>query len=185
MDPPSIVSSMIRLHSLVIVTMILSACSGRPLRTFSPDDPLQPDLYVKRVTYRALGPTQGTRTRATSLQIRYEFRIQVGNIGNAGFAEPFTISLTTQLNDYETHQYGKHVLVNEALAPIQPGQDQTFVLTADIEYPRPPFPAFLPMRIYLNTEGLQTTTALTIRKIPEHDYRNNVYELSLRTIQRL
>ncbi|MEP0822672.1 MAG: hypothetical protein HRF44_07465 [Ignavibacterium sp.] len=176
---------MVRFFPFAIAALILSACSGKPLRTFSPDDPLQPDLYIKRVTYRALGSAQGTRTRATSLQIRYEFRIQVGNIGNAAFGEPFTISLTTQLNDYETHQYGKHVLVNEAPVLIQPGQDQTFVLTVDIEYPRPPIPAFLPMRIYLNTEGLQTTTALTLRKIPEHDYRNNVYELSLRTIQRL
>jgi hypothetical protein len=170
--------------SLCGLIILFLGCSSKPLRTFNENDPAKPDLAIKRISYRPLGSAQRTRTRAQTLQVQYEFQIRVENVGNAVFGEPFYISMTTQLEDYQTNQYSKHVLVNEGRALIQPGLQQTFIVGADIDYPPPPLPAFLPMRFYLNTEGLGTTTAFVIRNIAEHDYKNNVYEISLRRITR-
>jgi len=173
-----------RRRLFLFLLLILLGCSSKPIRTFSDDDPAKPDLFIRKISYRPVGPAQGTRTRAQTMQIQYEFLVSVENIGNAVFGEPFYISLTTLLEDYETHQYSKHVLVNEGRALIQPGLQQVFKVVADIDYPQPPLPAFLPMRFYINTEGLGTTSAVPIRNIAEHNYRNNVYEISLRRITR-
>ncbi len=170
--------------SLFLLLILLLGCSSKPIRTFSEDEPAKPDLIIKKISYRPLGPAQRTRTSAQTLQVPYEFLVYVENAGNAVFGEPFYISLTTMLDDYDTHQYSKHVLVNEGRALIQPGLQQTFIVGADIDYPQPPLPAFLPMRFYLNTEGLGTTSAFLIRNVAEHDYKNNIYEISLRRITR-
>lgn len=172
------------LCSFGLLIFLLLGCSSKPIRTFDENEPAKPDLIIKKISYRPLGSAQRTRTRANTLQVQYEFQIRIENVGNAVFGEPFYISLTTQLEDYQTNQYSKHVLVNEGRTLIQPGLQQTFIVGADIDYPQPPLPAFLPMRFYLNTEGLGTTTAFVIRNIAEHDYKNNVYELSLRRITR-
>jgi len=171
---------------LVLPILVLTlGCGGAPVRTHDENSELLPDLFIKKISYRSLGSAQRTRTRASSLVISYEFQIQVANGGNADFGGTFFVSITTALDDYDINQFSKHTLVNETKQLIQPGQVRTFVVLADVEYPRPPVPAFLPMRFYVNTEGFSTTPEVTAQKIREHDYRNNIYELSMRTIQRL
>ena len=172
------------LLTLCFLLFFLLGCSSKPIHTFNENEPAKPDLTIKKISYRPLGSAQRTRTRAQTMQVQYEFQIRVENVGNAVFGEPFYISLTTQIEDYQTNQYSKHVLVNEGRTLIQPGLQQTFIVGADIDYPQPPLPAFLPMRFYLNTEGLGTTTAFVIRNVAEHDYQNNIYEISLRRITR-
>lgn len=168
----------------LVILLILTACTSEPVRTFRDNAPLLPDLLIRRITYRSLGADQRTRARGISPQIIYEFKVEVQNAGNAVFREPFYISVSTRQEDYDAHQYGRHVLVNEAGAHLQPGNQWSMTIQVTIEYPRPPVPSFIPVRFYLNTEGLGTTSVLTVQKIPEHDYHNNVYELSLRTSRR-
>lgn len=160
-------------------------CGSPPIKTYDDDSEQLPDLFIKKISYRALGSAQRTRTRSATLVISYEFEIQVANGGNADMAAAFFVSITTALDDYDINQYSKHALVNETRQVIQPGQMRTFVILADVEYPRPPVPAFLPMRFYINAEGFSTSSEIAAQRIREHNYRNNVYELSMRTIRRL
>jgi hypothetical protein len=164
---------------------LVCGCGSAPIKTYDDDSELLPDLFIKQITYRSLGSAQRTRTRSSNLVISYEFKIQVANGGNADFGGTFFVGLTTALDDYDINLYSKHALLNETRQVIKPGQIRTFVVQADVEYPRPPIPAFLPMRFYINTEGFSTSSELATQKTREHDYRNNVYELSMRTIQRL
>jgi hypothetical protein len=153
-----------------------------PAKRAEDSSTLLPDLIIKKVTYR-LPPSvpNVVPQRGGVFQPTYEFLIQVENIGTAPFAEPFLISYSTNLIDFQNHMYSKQVQFNETRMVIAPGKSLTFSLISEVEIPRISVGlTTLPMRFLLNYDWKSYTSRPQTVGVRESNYDNNSYELSLR-----
>lgn len=113
--------------------------------------------------------------------IDYEFKILVENLGDAPMGEPFYFSVTGNTSDYQDRFYTYHIRVNDVGNVIQPGENLPFTIKIPIEPPPPNIRNYrYPIRFYLNTEGTNNTAGYPTNFIAERNYRNNIYELSMR-----
>lgn len=171
---------------LIGIMCVLSLCctGSSPLPDFSDvKDPL-PDLRIKKVEYRA-GHKQrlqrfSTRDPGTA-RLEYEFTLQIENIGNKEFNEPFYLSVSGSPTDFQENLYSRHLRLNDEHQTIAPGQVIRFVVPIVLDFPAVyQRLSHYPVRFYINTEGPQNSTGFPTLFVAERSYKNNFYELQIR-----
>ncbi len=165
----------------ILLALLGGSCrsSAPPPNIIDEGNPL-PDLVIKRIGFRIL--TTGPRLvpqRVEVLVVPYEFRVQVDNVGSSAFDKPFYVSFTTNVPDYQNYIYSRQELLNEGKTLILPRQSYTFVVSTEIEIPRGTSGS-IPVRFYINTEGNLNKLGFQVSRVEERNYKNNVFELSMR-----
>lgn len=172
-----------RVVSFLCIGFFCLACRSSETTVKPPDDsPPLPDLIIKKVTYR-LPPTAPTRIpeRGGVFQPTYEIQLQIDNIGNAPFSEPFMISYSTNLIDFQSVIYSKQERFNDTRMIIAPGKSMTFSMVSEVEIPLSTVSlSTLPMRFLLNYDWKSYMSRPETVSLRESNYDNNSYELSMR-----
>lgn len=142
-----------RVVSFLCVGFFYLACrSSAPVVKLPEGSPSLPDLIIKKVSY-GLPPSAPAviPQRGGVFQPTYEFQLQIQNIGNAPFSEPFLISFSTSLIDFQSVIYSKQERFNDTRMIIAPGKSMTFSMVSEVEIPRVTLGiSTLPMRFFLN-----------------------------------
>lgn len=182
-----------RLHSttfiapVLAIVLLLSSCgpSREAEKNHEESKAPLPDLTIRKVAYQWLGSSLRLgNTSRTSILMNVEFRVEVANVGGAAFESPFYLSISTSYSDYQNFVYSRHELLNEARTVILPGQHFPFIFRTDVDIPLQPVLMNFPIRFYINTESMSQFPGFSAPRIQEIDYRNNVFEMSLRTRSR-
>lgn len=175
---------MVKALFIMASSLLIFGCraSTPTTKAADPSAPLLPDLIIKRVTYR-LPPSAPNVVpqRGGVFHPTYEFQIQVENIGAVPFSEPFMISYSTNLIDFQNRIYTKQAQFNDTRMTIAPGKSLTFTLVSEVEIPRLSVGlTTLPMRFFLNYDWKSFSTRPETVGARESNYDNNLYELSMR-----
>lgn len=169
---------------IILWSLLIFGCRVSAPITKAPDpsSPLLPDLIIKKVSYRLPPSTPNVvPQRGGVFQPTYEFQIQVENIGAAPFSEPFMISYSTNLIDFQNRIYSKQIQLNDTRMTIAPGKSLTFTLVSEVEIPRLSVGlTTLPMRFFLNYDWKSFSSRPETVAARESNYDNNEYELSMR-----
>lgn len=117
-------------------------------------------------------------------KLEYEFTIQIENVGEKPINEPFYVSISGSMNDFQEHLYSRHILLNNEGQLLEPGKAIPFVVPLVLDFP-PLYTrlAQYPVRFYINTEGPNDSTGYPTRFIEERSYRNNILELQVKIRQ--
>ncbi len=171
--------------ALCIVTAGLLACgtATTPRGAVDPDAKL-PDLRIKKIEYRQQHRQQISRRSTYEPNVaflNYELTILIENVGNAAVSEPFYVSYSASLTEYQDHLFSRHLRLNDERHTIEPGAVQPFIVSIVLDFP-PPFSKIqqYPLRLYINTEGSANSTGFPTVYIAERSYENNKYELQLK-----
>jgi hypothetical protein len=171
--------------ALGIVTVGLLACgtATTPKVVADPDAKL-PDLRIKKIEYRQQHRQQITRRSVYEPNVAllaYELTILIENVGNKAVNEPFYVSYSGSLTEYQDHLFSRHFRLNNERHTIQPGTALPFIVPIVLDFP-PPFSKIqhYPLRVYINTEGSANSTGFPTVYIAERSYDNNKYELQLK-----
>ncbi|HWP82964.1 MAG TPA: hypothetical protein VNN76_09960 [Bacteroidota bacterium] len=167
----------------VVVCLMLGCRTTADLPKPVNEEPL-PDLRIKKVEYRQLHRQQLIRRSPRDpvlAKLEYEFVLQIENIGQRNLQEPFYISVSRSLNDYQQYLYSHHIRINDEHRLLETGQVTRFVLRVDLDFPPPGTRlSHYPIRFYINTEGPENSTGYPTLRILERNYANNTFELQIR-----
>ncbi|MGH2568403.1 MAG: hypothetical protein ACRDGA_08695 [Bacteroidota bacterium] len=174
---------------VVVVGAVVLSCGGAASLPEDNTDRsvLLPDLRIKRIEYRKqnkqlLNPMRSmTNISPAVVGMDYEFRLHFENVGERAFEEPFYLSVSGSLNEYQDYQYSRHLLLNNERQSIEPGQVVYFAVPLRLDFPpRLERISHYPVRFYINTEGINNSTGFPTLYREERSYRNNFYELQIR-----
>ena len=166
--------------TLVACSLVLGCRSSMP-STSQADMRLLPDLIIKKVVYKQ--PTSSPKVvlrRGGIYQPTYEFQFLIVNVGNAPFSEPFLISFTNNLIDFQSSIYSKQERFNETRSVIAPGKSLTFSMVSEVDIPiMTARVSTLPIRFLLNHDWKSQISRPETVGERELNYDNNTYELSM------
>lgn len=170
--------------ALLFGALIHSSCSTTepPAKPSLSAEIHLPDLVIKRVSYR-FPPSAPRITPLIGgiIEPTYEFLIQVENIGNAPFAEPFMISYTTNILDFQNLIFSRQERFNEERTIIAPGKSRTFSLITPVQIHRSTMRlTTLPIRFLINYDWRSYSSRPQTGPPRELNYDNNSFELSMR-----
>jgi hypothetical protein len=164
---------------------ILLGCSRAPVLPDNTDSSIPlPDLRIQKIEYRQLHRQPLIRRSVrdpTLAKLEYEFTLLIENIGEKRMDEPFYVSVSGSLNDYQDYLYSRHIRLNDEQQSFEPGKIIPFVVPLVLDFP-PLYTrmSHYPVRFYLNTEGPNNSTGYPTVFIAERSYRNNVLELQVK-----
>jgi hypothetical protein len=175
-----------KITSPLVATVLILGCSTKfmlPDYSRHPD-PL-PDLRIKRIEYHPTQKQQVFRspsgTAITLAKLSYEFTLIIENVGNKTLDQPFYVSISGSLTDYQEHLYSRHLRLNDEGQHLEPGHEVPFIVVVDLDFPPSrQTMSHYPIRFYINTEGPANSTGFPTLFIPERSYQNNTYELQVR-----
>lgn len=176
--------SMMKISWIVALTLMAS-CAKPSLPPENTDSStLLPDLRIKKIEYRQQNRQVIRRLSVYEpnlTALNYEFTVHIENIGNKRFEEPFYLSISGSLTDYQDYLFSRHVRLNDERRAIEPGNALPFIARITLDFP-PPFTkmSHYPVRFYINTEGSTNSTGFPTVYIAERSYKNNFYELQIR-----
>ena len=175
---------MAKLKVVMVLVLILGCGTPSILRENTDALTPLPDLRIKKIEYRQEHRQQLLRRSnrdPTIAKLEYRFTLLIENTGDTTFAEPFYLSVSGSLGDFQDRYYSRHLRLNDEQQLIGPGQTIPFVVSISLDFPPPSTRmSHYPVRFYLNTEGSNNSTGYPTLYVAERSYKNNFYELQIR-----